>query len=280
VTIAFNDDLDGCPAGPGPCNASLVRTRMVHRTGKVRSWPLLVLAMPAAVAVWSGWVGIGQMAGFGVVRPLPGIWNSLQVDTAVTLPVGVEAYAAMALHAWLTSSRAVSSRTRRFAMWSAISSLTLGAAGQVAYHLLAEAHVTRAPWQVTTLVASLPVVVLGLGTALAHMLHADAVTADRPVRLGPETALDCPDPSVLDQEPDPGPRGRPDADQSVPVRDLSESAGQGGRLSEAQAAASELAAAGQRISRRSLRAAGIRGSNAELSELARSLHAGPTGKAA
>jgi hypothetical protein len=47
--------------------------------------------------VWSGWVGIGQMTGFGEIRPLPGIWNSLHVDTAVTLPVGVEAYAAFAL---------------------------------------------------------------------------------------------------------------------------------------------------------------------------------------
>jgi len=151
-----------------------VRTGPSETISPVRSWPLLVLALPASVAVWSGWVAIGQMTGFGVVRPLPGIWDSLRIDTAVTLPVGVEAYAAMALHAWLARSRVVSSRTRLFAMWSAIGSLALGVAGQVAYHLLAEEHVTRAPWQVTTLVASLPVLVLGLGTALAHMLRADA----------------------------------------------------------------------------------------------------------
>jgi hypothetical protein len=60
----------------------------------VRSWPLLVLAVPAAVAVWSGWVGIGQLTGFGQVHPLPGIWDSLHLNTAVTLPIGVEAYAA------------------------------------------------------------------------------------------------------------------------------------------------------------------------------------------
>ena len=79
----------------------------------VRPWPLLILAAPAAVAVWSGWVGIGQMTGFGEIQPLPGIWNSLHLDTAVTLPVGVEAYAAFALRAWLTSNPAVSDRTRR-----------------------------------------------------------------------------------------------------------------------------------------------------------------------
>jgi hypothetical protein len=45
-----------------------------HQT--LRSWPLLILALPAAVAVWSGWVRIGQMTGFGQVHPLPGIWDS------------------------------------------------------------------------------------------------------------------------------------------------------------------------------------------------------------
>jgi hypothetical protein len=143
----------------------------------MRSWPLLVLAAPAAVAVWSGWVGIGQMTGFGEIRPLPGIWNALHVDTAVTLPIGVEAYAAFALCVWLTSNPAVSDRTRRFARWSAIAALVLGMAGQVAYHLLIQAGMTRAPWEVTTLVSCLPVLVLGLGSALAHMLRSDAAAA-------------------------------------------------------------------------------------------------------
>ena len=65
----------------------------------VRSWPLLVLAAPAAAEVWSGWVGIAQKTGFGRISPLPGIWPSLHLDTAITLPVGVEAYAAYALRA-------------------------------------------------------------------------------------------------------------------------------------------------------------------------------------
>jgi len=39
----------------------------------LRSWPLLVLAAPAAAEVWSGWVGIAQKTGFGLVSPLPGI---------------------------------------------------------------------------------------------------------------------------------------------------------------------------------------------------------------
>jgi hypothetical protein len=225
--------------------------------GPVRTWPLLVLAMPAAVAVWSGWVGIGQMTGFGVVRPLPGIWDSLQVNTAVTLPVGVEAYAAMALRAWLTSSTLVGRRTRRFARWSAIGSLVLGVSGQVAYHLLAEAHVSRAPWEVTTLVASLPVVVLGFGTALAHLLHADSAAF-----LTPDGALSLPV-----QE-------RPDADQAGVPGPATDQAGVSGPSADGRERVDDLLAVHERVSRRSLRAAGIRGSNAELGELARRVRAG------
>ena len=154
----------------------------------MRSWPLLVLAAPAAAEVWSGWVGIAQKTGFGLVSPLPGIWPSLHLDTSITLPVGVEAYAAYALRAWLTGGHAVSGRTRRFAKWSAICSFALGMAGQVAYHLLAQAGTARAPWPVTTIVSCLPVLVLAMGTTLAHMLRArrrlrprDERTGQRPV---------------------------------------------------------------------------------------------------
>jgi hypothetical protein len=84
-----------------------------------------------------GWVSIAQKTGFGLVSSLPGIWPALHLDTAITLPVGVEAYAAYALRAWLAREQAASARTRRFAKWSAICSFALGMAGQVAYHLMA-----------------------------------------------------------------------------------------------------------------------------------------------
>ncbi|HEY5990526.1 MAG TPA: hypothetical protein VIV12_29665 [Streptosporangiaceae bacterium] len=64
-------------------------------------------------------------------------------------------------------------RTRRFARRSAIGSLMLGVTGQIAYHLLAQAHATRAPWPVTTAVSCLPVLVLGMG-APAQPIRADA----------------------------------------------------------------------------------------------------------
>ena len=78
-------------AGPAAADRSPAGSRP---RPSVRSWSLLILAAPAAAEVWSGWVGIAQKTGFGLVSPLPGIWPSLHLDTAITLPVGVEAYAA------------------------------------------------------------------------------------------------------------------------------------------------------------------------------------------
>jgi len=134
-----------------------------------RRWPLALIASPAAVAVWSGWVGLGGLCGFGVIHPLPGIAGTFRLNTAITLPVGVEAYGAYALAAWVHPH--TPGRARVFARRSAIGALALGMAGQVAYHLLAAGHADRAPWPVTVLVSCMPVVTLGFGTALTHLVR-------------------------------------------------------------------------------------------------------------
>jgi hypothetical protein len=256
-------------SGPGPRGASTARTARPDPSGSagedrsaavtssraaVRSWPLLVLAVPAAAEVWSGWVGIAQKTGFGMVAPLPGIWPSLHLDTSITLPVGVEAYAAYALRAWLAGEHAVSPRTRRFAQWSAMLSFALGMAGQVTSHLLAGAGVTRAPWAITTIVSCLPVLVLAMGTALAHMLRADGIE-QVDSRTGPPAGLrslswsaenpDGPDrrPPQADQERSPG------EDQAGPPQEP--------RADQAWIVARELAQAGKRVSRRALREGGV-----------------------
>jgi hypothetical protein len=136
----------------------------------IKLWPVLLLALPAFVAVWSGWVGLGRLTGFGPIQLLPGIWDHLTINSAITLPIGVETYAAFALRVWL-SPVTRTHRVRSFAKWSALGSLVLGMVGQVAYHLMSAADVERAPWPVTTLVACLPVVVLGCGAALAHLVR-------------------------------------------------------------------------------------------------------------
>lgn len=155
----------------------------------VRRWPLFVIAAPAAVAIWSGWVGLGAMCGFGLVQPFPGI-VSWHLDTAITLPVGVEAYGAFALGVWV-SERGVPDRAREFAKRSAIGALATGALGQVIFHLLAAFGWTRAPWPVVMLVACLPIIVVGFGFALTHMLrdgHAAAAIMPPPV-VTPAEAL-------------------------------------------------------------------------------------------
>lgn len=148
-----------------------------------RRWPLIVIAAPAAVAVWSGWVGLGAKCGFGLVQPLPGIvpWH---LDTAITLPVGVEAYGAYALGTWLTPG--TPGRARTFARRSAIGALALGVCGQVAFHLLS--GVPRAPWLVVVFVSCLPVVTLGFGAALYHLKHAPEPAAEPAGQAAPEPA--------------------------------------------------------------------------------------------
>jgi hypothetical protein len=236
--------------------------------------------------VWSGWVGIAQQTGFGTVRLLPGIWSSVHLDTAVTLPVGVECYAAYALRAWLAGGPAVSDRTRRFAMWSAIFSFALGMAGQVAFHLMDQGHVTRAPWIITTLVSCLPVLVLGMGTALAHMLREDAAAADRssdqPDRHRDQdrpdqdqdrqagtgiTVRTRPSPGTSASALSPGPAGSRGAGRRVVSRSRDQ------RGVQASLVALRLASAGKPVSRRALRNGGVKGSNESLNALARRLNA-------
>lgn len=134
---------------------------------RLPTWtPLALLSLPAGVAIWSGWVALGTLCGFGKVQPLPGLWDSLMIDTRVTLPIGMETYAAFALRVWLTSRPG---STRHFAKLSALAALTIGAGGQIAYHLMSAAGINAAPWPVVAMVATLPVAVLGMGAALAHL---------------------------------------------------------------------------------------------------------------
>lgn len=199
--------------------------RRAMRLETARSWPwaLILLALPATVAVWSGWVGLGSMTGFGKVHPLPGIADGFTLDTAITLPIGVEAYGAYALGVWL-SHRRYSDGTRRFACVSSIGALVLGCAGQVAYHLLEVLHAAKvahvakdtgrtvaqvagtmpaqAPWWIVTIVACFPVLVLGMGATLAHLTRRDLRDASRDVTSNIATQV-----PELEPEPECEPTG-------------------------------------------------------------------------
>lgn len=150
--------------GPAPA-AEQATSGPIHR-----AW-LILLALPAFVAVWGGWVGLGGLAGFGPIHLLPGIADSVTINLAVTLPFGMEAYAVIGLRVWL-SPHTGSERTRRFAAWSSCAALGVGCLGQVAYHVLAR-PATGAPLFVTVVVACLPVALLGMGAALFHLVGED-----------------------------------------------------------------------------------------------------------
>jgi hypothetical protein len=226
-----------------------------------------------------------------MVPLLPGIWPSLHLDTAVTLPVGVECYAAYALRAWLATGQPISDRTRRFAKRSAICSFALGMAGQVAFHLMDQDQIARAPWGITALVSCLPVLVLGMGTALAHLLREDAAAAGRAPASAPGPARVPPPRSPADQagdQPDQNPPDRATSGPRPPGRTRTPPRHNGHAAAEpaapvphtaqpgiehARGIARELAGAGQRVSRRALRSRGVRGSNEALNALALTLNA-------
>src|SRR5690242_3217025 len=157
-------------------------------------------------------------------------------------------------------------------------------AGQVAYHLIAQAGMTRAPWAITTVVSCLPVLVLGMGTALAHMLRADAEATDVPDSgTRPPATLRSLSYSPADQGRPDRTRPRTDRDQS-PRRDRNgkgpgsqhgrDVTGPGSRtarapVDQARVVARRLVADGKPVSRRALRCGGVKGSNEALNALAR-----------
>jgi hypothetical protein len=166
-------------------------------------------------------------------------------------------------------------------------------AGQVAYHLLAQAGTARAPWPVTTIVSCLPVLVLAMGTTLAHMLRADAGTAAD----GPDNWTGKP---AVSRSPAWSAENQADAaqDQAAPQAPVAGSGSLAGTtrapqqdhdaravmaipsgIGQARMAASKLTQAARPVSRRALRSEGIKGSNQTLNALARTINAELAGTA-
>lgn len=82
-----------------------------------------LVAVSAFVAIWGGWVGLGRLAGFGPVDLLPGVpGGPYEVDLSITLPLGVEAFAAIALYVAVSGMvegvRARSLGSRPSAAWA------------------------------------------------------------------------------------------------------------------------------------------------------------------
>ena len=132
-----------------------------------------------------------------------------------------------------------------------------------------------------------------MGTALAHMLRADAGTAaDTPDRgtgrpavarspawsgenqVGAARDQAVPMAPLTGSGPSPGTRTAPQQDHDARAATAIPSG-----IGQARMAASRLAAAGRPVSRRALRSEGIRGSNQALNALARMINAELAGTA-
>jgi hypothetical protein len=128
--------------------------------------PLVLLAVPAGIAIWAGWVGLGGMTGFGKIHPFPGFplgMADFTLNTAITLPFSAELYGAYAFHVW---TRTTDPAVRKLAKWSCLGAFALGFLAQVAFHLLESRGITIAPWLVTVLVSAVPVTTFAFGTGL------------------------------------------------------------------------------------------------------------------
>lgn len=179
-------------------------------------WPLLVIGAAAGTSTWSGWVGLGELTGFGVIHPLPGIADQVALNTAITLPIGVEAYAVYAL-AVATGSQALTVRARRYAWASAAAALALGMFGQGAYHLMTARGVTTAPWQVVVAVSCLPVMVLGAASLLWHLAGEQVAEAvETPTRAASTATIEPSTPTAV-AEPVPNSKFEPRDLESPPA---------------------------------------------------------------
>lgn len=117
-------------------------------------WVLAVIAGFALFDVWESWTEVGNKSGFAH-------------GTGWTLTIIVEAFAGYSLYAWFS---APGQRSRRFAMWSAITVLALSLIGQGSSTLAAHA---MPPVWLAVFVKDLPVVVLALIAVLVHIRRLD-----------------------------------------------------------------------------------------------------------
>jgi hypothetical protein len=188
------------------------------------------IAVGALVATWAGWVGLGTLTGFGKMHPLPGIWDELEINTAVTLPLGIEAYGFLAIGSWL-SGWMPNEKAAKFAMFSGLFSIFLGMSAQVGFHLLEvsrhSAPGADAPWLAVILVACVPNTVLGAASILAHLLRSGTPgesEQDAPVVAKRPRKREKPAPDVVAiLEPAPGDQELPELESLEPQASLSSS---------------------------------------------------------
>src|SRR4051794_11403314 len=69
-------DVDGVALGQ-PTTAPPPTSGSAEQWG---AWPLLLIALGAFVSIWGGWVGLGELTGFGPIALLPGIADHIVIN--------------------------------------------------------------------------------------------------------------------------------------------------------------------------------------------------------
>ncbi len=140
---------------------------------------LIPISIGAFLATWGGWAKLATMTGYQEVEMLGGQeWSRFNIG--IVLPMTVEPFGAFA------AKVAFDPNVRRWARVIAgvMAVLTLVAAGicQAVVHHLTVNGVTRAPDFVVAVTSVLPVIVLGLGGALAMLSKVHVGDAETPTR--------------------------------------------------------------------------------------------------
>ena len=138
--------------------ANAAHAKPAHRDRLL--WVVAVIATFALYDIWGSWTEVGDKSGFAH-------------GTGWTLTVIVEVYGGCALWAWLAG--APGPRSRRFAMWSAVTVFALSLIGQSMSHLTERSQVP--PSAVVVFVSVLPVIVLALIAFLIHLRIRDRADA-------------------------------------------------------------------------------------------------------
>lgn len=130
------------------------------------TWLLAPISLGAFLATWGGWAKLATMTGYGNVEMLGGQdWSRFNIG--IVLPITVEPFGALA--AAVAFNPKVRSWARVIAGVMALSTLVAAGICQAVVHGLTVQGKTAAPDYVVAVTSVLPVIVLGLGGALAML---------------------------------------------------------------------------------------------------------------
>jgi hypothetical protein len=125
----------------------------------------------AAVASWSGWVGLAERAGFDQSFGMD-LWSwHVHPSVAWIFGICVDLFAAVAVRIWMTAHWS-SVKTRKTARVWAFITIAIGVLANSTYHVL-DALDVKAPIYVIVMISAVPPIMLGVVVHLAVMYGDD-----------------------------------------------------------------------------------------------------------